>query len=43
MTIKTTLVGQAAILRMEGRMDAESHEDFDEACSKVIAGGAVKS
>jgi anti-anti-sigma factor len=39
MKIKVTAAGNAVILRVEGRMDAESCGAFDAACLKAFEGG----
>jgi len=41
MKIKVKVAGKAAILSVEGRMDAESCGEFEAACHKALAGGAV--
>jgi anti-sigma B factor antagonist len=41
MKIKITAAGKAAIVRVEGRMDAESCGEFDIACGKALSDGAV--
>ena len=41
MTIQTTVNERATILRIGGRMDAESYTSFDDAFNQAVSGGAV--
>ena len=41
MKIKVTAAGKAAVVSVEGRMDAESCGEFEAACHKALARGAV--
>ena len=41
MTIQSTVTERATILRMEGRMDAESYTAFDDAFTQAKANGAL--
>lgn len=40
MTIEATSTAKAVILRVAGRMDAESHREFEQACERWIQQGA---
>ena len=41
MTIEATSTSKAVILRVAGRMDAESHKQFEQACEPWIQQGAT--
>ena len=41
MTIQVAAAGNAVIMRVEGRMDAESGEAFSARCDQALADGAV--
>jgi anti-anti-sigma factor len=41
MTIESSSRGKVAVIRVAGRMDAESAPQFDQACQAAIDGGAA--